>query len=188
MVNVGGMDMLYPGEAVMRMESLLKDNHLLVLGNLDFLGYIEHSLYMNGNNDDFKLLSGNFAPGMKIVSIALVKKTKELREFLGVDDNKRWKHLLCICFDKVEGIFTRVDGVYAIPKWGITKSIRVMLNSIITTLEVSDEAEKMGVEFNWNNLPLLYCYEEDYQEYWFDNKKKQKQKKEKNSYSTWFKA
>ena len=27
MGNVGGMDMLYPGEAVMRMETLLKDNH-----------------------------------------------------------------------------------------------------------------------------------------------------------------
>ena len=170
------------GQVMLEIERLLKDDHLLVLADFQLLSYIEHELYMNGNNEDFKLMSGGFSNDGKIATIAIIKKTKELREYLGVDDDKRWKYMLCVCQDKPEGFhMLKMDGVYEIPKWGKTKSIRSMLNCIFTCFEVTDQAKRMGVDFEWGNLVLLYCFEEDYQEYWF-NEKKNKRKKRKRTH------
>lgn len=161
-------------------EVLLKDNHILILGEFDFLSSIEHDIYMNNNNDDFKLFTGGFPTHNKIIIMAVVKKNKELRDLLGMDDDNRWKYLLCICQDKYDGFhLLRLDGVYEIPKWGKTKSIRCMLNSIFTTLEVSDETERRGLPFEWTNLPLLYCFEEDYKEYWLNEGKNKKSKRKR---------
>jgi hypothetical protein len=172
-----GVDFLYPDEVFYTIEKLIKNNHCMVLGDLGFLGHIEHSLYMNDNNEDFKLFSGVFTPNSKIISIAVIKKTKELRDFLGLDDNNRWKRLICITPDKPEGILFRVDGIYTVPKLGITKSIRQMLNSIIVTLEAYDEILKEGIPFEWGNLVLQYCFMEEYQDYWFKKQSKPKRKR-----------
>jgi len=170
------------GEVISTIEGLLKDNHCLILADLDFLSCVEYDLYMNNNNEDFKLITGGFSEYGRIASIAIVKKTKELREYFGIDQNDRWKYLLCVCQDKVEGHhLLRLDGVYEVPKWGKTKSIRMMLNSIFTTFEITEEAEKQGVKFSWRNLPLLYCFEEDYQEYWFDKGRNGKPKRKRTN-------
>lgn len=172
-----GVDFLYPDEVFYTIENLIKDNHCMVLGDLGFLGHIEHSLYMNDNNDDFKLFSGVFTPNSKIISIAVIKKTKELKDFIGLDDNNRWKKLICITPDKPEGILFRVDGIYSVPKLGITKSIRQMLNSIIVTLDAYDEILKEGIPFEWGNLVLQYCFMDEYQDYWFKKQSKPKRKR-----------
>ena len=39
-------------------EKYLKDNHIILFGNSDFIRYIEEKLYMKGNNEDFKLITG----------------------------------------------------------------------------------------------------------------------------------
>ena len=172
-----GVDFLEPVDVFNKIEKLIKDNHCMVLGDIGFLGMIEHELYMNGNNDDFKLFSGVFTPNSKIISIAVIKKTKELREYLGLDDNNRWKRLICITPDKMEGILMRVDGIYTVPKLGITKSIRQMLNSVITTLDAYDEISAQGIPFEWGNLVLMYCFSDEYQDYWFKKEKKSKRKR-----------
>ena len=172
-----GLEFLEPVDVFFTIEKLLKDKHTMVLGDLDFLGMIEHSLYMDGNNEDFKLFSGVFTPETGIISIAVIKKTKELREYLGLDDNERWKRLLCITPDKMDGVLFRVDGIYSVPKWGITNSIRKLLNCIITTLRAYDKIEAEGIPFEWGNLCLLYCFEDDYQEYWFKKGKKKQRKR-----------
>ena len=172
-----GVDFLEPVDVFHEIEKLIKDNHCMVLGDIGFLGMIEHELYMNGNNDDFKLFSGAFTPHSKLISIAVIKKTKELREYLGLDDNNRWKRLICITPDKMDGILMRVDGVYTVPKLGITKSIRQMLNCIITTLDSYDEIEAQGVPFEWGNLVLMYCFSDEYQDYWFKKEKKTKRRR-----------
>ena len=164
-------------EVFREIESLLKDNHTMILADLDFLASIEHTLYMNGNNDDFKLFSGVFTPNSKIMSIAVVKKTKELREHIGLDDTNRWNRLLCLTLDKPEGMLMRVDGTYSVPKWGLTKSIRKLINCIITTADSYDVIEAKGVPFHWGNFVLLYCFEEDYQEYWVKKETKPKRKR-----------
>ena len=176
MVNEG-VEFLEPVDVFFTIEKLLKDNHAMVLGDIGFLGMIEHELYMNGNNDDFKLFSGVFTPNSKIISIAVIKKTKELREYLGLDDNNRWKRLICITPDKMEGILMRVDGVYTVPKLGVTKSIRQMLNSVITTLDAYDEISAQGIPFEWGNLVLMYCFSDEYQDYWFKKEKKSKRRR-----------
>ena len=169
-------------EVMFEIERLLKDDHILVLADFGLLSSIEHALYMNGNNEDFKLISGGFSNDRRIATIAVIKKTKELREYLGIDDDKRWKYLLCICQDKPEGFYIlRMDGVYEIPKWGKTKSIRSMLNSVFSCFEVTGEAERMGVDFEWGNLVVLYVFEEDYKEYWL-NENKNKSKKRKRTH------
>ena len=172
-----GVDFLEPVDVFNKIEKLIKDNHCMVLGDIGFLGMIEHELYMNGNNDDFKLFSGVFTPNSKIISIAVIKKTKELREYLGLDDNNRWKRLICITPDKMEGILMRVDGIYTVPKLGVTKSIRQMLNSVITTLDAYDEISAQGIPFEWGNLVLMYCFSDEYQDYWFKKEKKSKRKR-----------
>jgi len=164
-------------EVFHEIEVLLKENHIIILGDFEFLGSIEQSLYINGNNEDFKLFSGVFTPNSKIMSIAVVKKTKELREHIGLDDNNQWKRLLCLTPDEMDGMLLKLDGTYSVPKWGVTKSIRKLINCIITTAEAYDIIESMGVPFHWGNFVLLYCFEDDYQEYWSKQKTKPKRKR-----------
>ena len=171
------VDMLEPTEVFYTIEKLIKDNHCMVLGDINFLSHIEHSLYMNGNNDDFKLFSGSFTPNSGIISVAVIKKTKELRDFIGLDNNNRWKRLICLVPDKIDGILMRVDGVYTVPKLGVTKSIRQMFNSIIVTLDAYDEIMKKGIPFEWGNLVLPYCFLDEYQEYWFKKESKPKRRR-----------
>lgn len=169
-------------DAIQEIESLLKDNHILILGDISLLSTIEHKIYMNDNNDDFKLFSGGFSvpKNRMITTMAVVKKNKELRDLLGMDDDKKWKYLLCVCQNKIEGFhMLKLDGVYEIPKWGKTKSIRSMLNCIFTTLDLSEDTARMGFPFEWKNLPLLYCFEDDYQEYWFNKGKNKKPKRKR---------
>ena len=171
------VDMLEPTEVFYTIEKLIKDNHCMVLGDINFLSHIEHSLYMNGNNDDFKLFSGSFTQNSGIISVAVIKKTKELRDFIGLDNNNRWKRLICLVPDKIDGILMRVDGVYTVPKLGVTKSIRQMFNSIIVTLDAYDEIMKKGIPFEWGNLVLPYCFLDEYQEYWFKKESKPKRRR-----------
>ena len=166
-------------ELMMEMEKLLKDDYILILGDIGLLGFIEDKIYMNNNNEDFKLFTGSFSDNyIMFSSIAFVKKNQELREFLGVDNDKKWKYMLGVCQGDEEGFhMLHIDAFYSLPKWGKTNSIRKLLNCIFTTFDVSMEAEKQGVPFKWGNLVLLYVFEEDYQEYWFKQGKKPKRKR-----------
>ena len=166
-------------ELMMEMEKLLKNDHIMILGDLGLLSFIEHKIYMDNNNEDFKLFSGSFSDNyIMFTSIALVKKNQELRELLGAEDNKKWKHLLAVCQGDSEGFhMLRLDAVYELPKWGKIGSIRKMLNCIFTTFDVAKEAEEQGIPFSWGNLVVMYCYDEEYQEYWFKKGKKKQRKR-----------
>ena len=52
-------------------EKYLKDNHIILFGNSHFIRYIEEKLYMKGNNEDFKLITGSFQ-GSPIFTYAVI--------------------------------------------------------------------------------------------------------------------
>ena len=156
-------------------EKYLKDNHIILFGNSHFIRYIEEKLYMKGNNEDFKLITGSFQ-GSPIFTYAVIKKTDDLRRFLGVDDDKRWELLLCVVQGDVEGISLNLTAVYELPTWGQTKSIRRLLHSIFTTVPQIETITNKGYDFQWEHLLLMYVFDEDYQKYWFGKKKKPRQR------------
>ena len=153
----------------------LKDDHVLLLADSDFRRYVEEKLYMKGNNEDYKIISGSFQ-GSLIFTFAIIKKTDDLRMFLGIDDNKKWDLLLCIVPTDIEGISININGIYQIPSLGETQSIRKLLNSIFSTLPKIRRLEEDGYPFKWGNLVALYVFDEDYQNYWFRKKKKTRQR------------
>ena len=159
-----------------RIESHLKNNHILILGDLSFLNYVEQKLYMKGNNEQFKLITGDLGGIGKIVTIAVVEKTEGLRNFLGIDDDKRWDCLLCAVEGDVEGISMNINGVYEVPSWGKTKSIRMLLHSIFSTLPHTDTLSERGHPFKWEHFLLMYVYDDEYQDCWFRKKKKQRKR------------
>ena len=156
-------------------EKYLKEDHILLLADLDFRKHIEEKLYMKGNNEDYKIISGSFQ-GSPIFTFAIIKKTDDLRRFLGIDDNKKWDLLLCIVPSSIEGISININGIYQVPSLGETQSIRKLLNSIFSTLPKIRRLEEKGYPFKWENLVALYVFDEDYQNYWFRKKKKTRQR------------
>ena len=95
-------------------EKYLKDDHVLLLADSDFRKYVEEKLYMKGNNEDYKIITGSFQ-GSLIFTFAIIKKTDDLRRFLGIDDNKKWDLLLCVIPGDIERISLYINGIYQIP-------------------------------------------------------------------------
>lgn len=151
-------------------EKYLKDDHILLLADSDFRKHIEEKLYMKSNNEDYKIITGSFQ-GSLIFTFAIIKKTDDLRRFLGIDDNKKWDLLLCVIPRDTEGILININGIYQIPSLGKTQSIRMLLNSIFSTLPKIGLLQDNGYPFKWENLVILYVFDDDYQDYWFRKKK-----------------
>lgn len=160
-----------------KIEENLKNNEIIILADLDILSFIEQKLYMQDNNDKFTLFSGDLGGTGKIVTIATAYKTQELREFLGVDDDNKWEHLLCICQGNIGDFSIGIDAVYEILSLGITKSIRMMLISISSALAEYDHLFNKEVPFKWGHLLSTYVFSEEYQECWFNKKKKTARKR-----------
>lgn len=156
-------------------EHYLKDDHILLLADLDFRKHVEDKLYMKGNNEDYKIISGSFQ-GSPIFTLAIIKKTEDLRRFLGIDDNKKWDSLLCIIPRDTGGISISINGIYQITSLGKTQSIRKLLDSIFSTLPMMGLLQEKGYPFEWELLVVNYVFDEDYQKCWFGKKKKPRQR------------
>ena len=156
-------------------EKYLKEDHVLLLADSDFRKHVEEKLYMKGNNEDYKIISGSFQ-GSPIFTFAIIKKTDDLRRFLGIDDNKKWDSLLCIIPRDTEGISIFINGIYQLPSLGKTQSIRKLLDSIFSTLPMMGVLQDKGYPFEWGLLVVNYVSDEDYQKYWFGKKKKPRQR------------
>ena len=156
-------------------ENWIKQDFILLMANPDYLNFIENKLYMNGNNDEFILHICPINGGLLVY--ALIKKIDDLREYFGIEDDKKWEHLIGVFQGDSDLILQHMEGVYDIPSLGKTKSIRLMLNSVFSILGSEDEIRKRCPNFNWNYLPVLYQETEEYQKCWIFPKSKNKRKR-----------
>lgn len=154
------------------LEKNLKNNQVLILGEPGFRAAIERKLYMDGNNDQYTLISGDLWGTGKITTLVTAYKTQELRDYLGIDDNKKWDNLICICQRGIGQFTVDADGVYIIPSLGRTQSIRLMLLSIAKVMDKFDSLFNEEHPFKWEYVLMPYVSSDEYQECWFPKKKK----------------
>lgn len=150
-----------------KIEKQLKDGYCIILADLEVLNRIEEFFYQTG----YVTIIPSF------ITFALTPKTKELQEFMGIDDNKEWKNIICFTQADYDGFVLGFHSASIVNGLGKSWSIRQLINSIFSTAINYDKVLMKGIEFNWGHFILRYVYSEEYQEHLKKRTKNKKRRK-----------
>ena len=117
-------------ERIDRLRQLMIDDHILIFGNMDFLQFIEHKFYMDGNNDQFKLIFDGSVQDRIITVFAAAQKTDDLIEFLKINDNEISNNLLAIINEFTTDGFMGVRQLIAKESMGKIEGIENLLQDL----------------------------------------------------------
>lgn len=117
-------------ERIDRLRQLMIEDHILIFGNMDFLQFIEHKFYMDGNNDQFKLIFDGSVQDRIITVFAAAQKTDDLIEFLKINDNEISNNLLAIINEFTTDGFMGVRQLIAKESMGKIEGIENLLQDL----------------------------------------------------------
>lgn len=117
-------------ERIDRLRQLMIEDHILIFGDMDFLQFIEHKFYMDGNNDQFKLIFDGSVQDRIITVFAAAQKTDDLIEFLKINDSEISNNLLAIINEFTTDGFMGVRQLIAKESMGKIEGIENLLQDL----------------------------------------------------------